>query len=878
MRKEIISAISNFEYNLFVVNNHAVAVQGDDGRYYTKYLPLTPAILQAMISYRGSLGCYQQAYRSDAIRWICLDFDCKKNSSVNLEGLYKNCILPVTDYLDRCKVQYLLEFSGRRGIHIWIIFNKLIKKNLGFSIINKILYEVPELQEAFERGQYGLDKFPATGSNKYTKVGKQVKFPLSYHKIGSRSFFFEKQRLTYPKEDGIYRDSATPLELFLGVAADVDEKAFLETEAFYNSQLTILKSYKMESKDGLCAKLGIADEDEEKHNIYNQYTLIRNIDATLEQIVRILSETTVYRNIFSRMERGQAEAYDWLVLLGTFSCFESCEELLKTLFSGYPNYDLKTTEKNIKLLKNRYYPATFAYLYGLYNLEMETEIQPNMTGVDYLAERLHFDVALKEHLRKKNENDGLLNPQNIVVKERNYLWQNDEVVSVALYNKISKIKNIEAEKIKDYVDYVVGSKTDFGKSNRNENTIAVELFKPLDYKVYQRYEENGRIRNLVSLGAFDRLVTTTLALRLCREMKHTIASYSYKVSYLEATNLFYPWFSSWRRFIDQIKTYLEVPFMGHNHVIYLDLKHCYDNIDILVIYNNFKESLTKESRNAFEYLCAYNDVLMKEINQGARIGVPQGPAYARILTEIYLDKVIKDILEGDKIGDIVHIFRYVDDIIVFSEDSTIAERLFERLQDGFGKRGLPLNTKKSRNYGLVSELSEQDKDELLHRNRFNYDLVEKAATELTFNYERHNRLMSYLRKNPFEMSLLGYIYSNYTFEIAKQYCFKQYGKIIMASREGRGKYFRQFYGYLLQNSDNIRYAAVQGWFFEIPLDSINFSNFISTFYFMIKRNKIAEQDAKLIVLFYLNDEFNMSGVTMDDRATVEAIKMKYMVG
>ena len=32
-------------------------------------------------------------------------------------------------------IRYLTEFSERRGIHVWIIFDKLLTKELGFRIV-----------------------------------------------------------------------------------------------------------------------------------------------------------------------------------------------------------------------------------------------------------------------------------------------------------------------------------------------------------------------------------------------------------------------------------------------------------------------------------------------------------------------------------------------------------------------------------------------------------------------------------------------------------------------------------------------------------------------------------------------------------------------
>lgn len=62
---KIIEQLAQKEYELFVVNTTAVAVQGRDGNYYTEYIPVTPFLLQNMLSQKGSLGCYQAEIQNE---------------------------------------------------------------------------------------------------------------------------------------------------------------------------------------------------------------------------------------------------------------------------------------------------------------------------------------------------------------------------------------------------------------------------------------------------------------------------------------------------------------------------------------------------------------------------------------------------------------------------------------------------------------------------------------------------------------------------------------------------------------------------------------------------------------------------------------------
>lgn len=54
--------IAQLEYTLFVVNAYAAGIQQNDGRYITKYFPMSPFVIEHMLLKHGSMGCYQQGY------------------------------------------------------------------------------------------------------------------------------------------------------------------------------------------------------------------------------------------------------------------------------------------------------------------------------------------------------------------------------------------------------------------------------------------------------------------------------------------------------------------------------------------------------------------------------------------------------------------------------------------------------------------------------------------------------------------------------------------------------------------------------------------------------------------------------------------------
>ena len=339
--EQIIKKIAEIEYDLFVINTCAAGIQQNDGRYITKYFPVSPFVIEQMIKSRGSVGCYQQTYKGNKIRWICFDFDCKDKVNPDVEKLYRIIIKPFVNELDKMGIRYLLEFSGRRGIHVWILFNCVITKELGYKIIYTLEYKYLQLHDFGNNDKYGLDKFPATFSSHNNVVGKQVKFPLSCHKSGGRSYLFTN--------DFLYKD-------------DTKSKEFL------NEQLEILEDYNPNDVNDVLTALDI---DINKYNeiklIYKKYKLIDNIDVELNQVINILSKTIVFKNIFERMKKGLGTPYDWTVLLGTLYSCDFNGQLVKALFKLFPKYDEQKTNSNIDKLGDKYYPATFSYLYHIYN-------------------------------------------------------------------------------------------------------------------------------------------------------------------------------------------------------------------------------------------------------------------------------------------------------------------------------------------------------------------------------------------------------------------------------------------------------------------------------------------------------------------------------
>lgn len=828
---QLIREIAEYEYRLFVVNTCAAGIQQNDGRYIKKKIMMSPFVIENMILQHGSMGCYQQGYKTDRIKWICFDFDCKDKEEADLDSLYQECVLPFTRMLEETGIRYLTEFSGRRGIHVWILFRTILTKRLGFRILCELEKRCPVVSELKGNTKWGLDKFPATDVSRNNIVGKQVKFPLSCHRSGTRSYFFTEE----------FR-----------------RKADTESDLFLQEQLEILRQYEPNSMEEVVGKLELKGAESATETLlYRRCRLSRNVEITAEQVMNILSETEVFRQLFERMKQGLPLATDWRVLLGTLSRCDSNAQILKSIFQEFPSYDEARTEQNIEKIGNRYFPATFGYLYRLYGLTMESWLDPEETGLHYLLRRAGMDPNLLIPIKEINEKKAISDIRVTVRKEKNYLKDNDEVPEVAVWNRLSSLKQYDLF----YYDQLIGRVLRGEKPN----------FVPEGFFVYQRIESPEKTRMLVALSARERVITTNLALRLCSILKSSWKSFSYHVSYLSNAYIFDYWYSSWGKFLEHIRMFVEMPFMKNYEVFYLDLKGFYDHIDFLAVYRTFEESLNEEAKHIFMFLVEYNDKLMKKLHHGRRIGVPQGPAYARIIAEMFLDRVLEKVFDQfERSG--FYTYRYVDDLVFFCRPDFNGRALYEALETFLFSCGLSVNEEKSRYFGKISNLTREEKRMLLHEDSFNYELKENDETGILFVSERRQRLQEYLTKNEFHVSSLSYIFGSRTFSEVQSYCMEKFRQDILSSREGRGRNFRKFYEYLFRTDVWLEKILDESELSLIPIDSLNFSNFIHMLYFSVQDREIAPELFERIKNEYL-ESLHLEDLRESDSTIVKALGM-----
>lgn len=781
---DMVKELAKKLYELFVVNRHAVAVQKKDGNYATKYMHVEVDDIECMLKEKKSLGCYQQLYKSPYLKWICFDFDCKDKENPNIEELYMNCTKPLTDYLERKEIFYINEFSGRRGIHTWILFDKFITKNDAYEIVQKIKKNINLMLNDM---LFGLDEFPATRSSAGNVLGKQVKIPLSVHAKGMQSFFFEGE-FSYNKYG----------------------------KKFFEEQNAILNRIQLNKVEDIFEKLEIGKN--ESLVPYKKIYVDSNIECSIEDVIKILSNVRAYRELIDRIINGNAISKDWFVMLGTLGKLDKNKDLLIDLFRYSPDFSEKETLDKISKFGYKYYPPTFSYLYEIYDLEIEEGIDPGENGLQYLLRNLGCVDKIKEF--NENQSELLESCYYTKEKELKYLFSNDEVPVVSVCLELQNMTKYDIKQIDEKISKICNGEC--------QEEIIDKVF------IFKRKESDLRERKMVSLSASDRVLTSQLALKMYCSIEDKIQTYSYNPNFLSKDDIFFGWYTSWGNYLEQIRRYLELDIYENLNVITMDVKHFYDSIDFLGVFKLLKEGLNEEGTNIIKYLISYNEKLMTEIN-GNRKGVPQGPAYARIIAEIFLGLILKKIMCKIKQDGQIHLYRYVDDIILFYDDTYDGKKIFESFFSILVEYGLELNQEKSKVYGKIKELSEDDKNEILRKNKFEYGLRTSEYSYLVPDELIKKKVEDYLEKRrEIDIEDISYLFSQYTDNRAKKLYIEKYTKFVFQSEIGRGSSFTKFYKYVFTDEETLEKCLVLQCFLDIPKNTINFKCCISNLYYLLK--------------------------------------------
>lgn len=779
---DIYEKISEKLFEYFVANDNIIAVQMPDGNYIPQKIKYNKFLFEKMLEKRSSLAVYQQKSYSYKIKWLCFDFDIKNNDK-SIEQLYQKYIKKLIELLEKDTVNFLVEFSGRRGIHVWIIFEQFINKDEGFNFLKYYVNKL-DLDEAFNRN-FGLDLFPAVSYGS-TKMGKAVKLPLSVHKKGGQSYFIEK-----------YKDKLN-IEIM-----NLDLK-------FLENQYNILDNYKKNDK-----KILKSFGSKKNYPILKKQILEKVDDEfSLFEIERNIQSSFVLRQLFLRINEGLMTNLDRKIIVGVFGKWNT--NILNEIFQKQHNYNYLKTREMIEKYKSHLYPITMNHLYDLYHYQLEETIDGTKSILEFIAENMNISSEKIKEV-SESENSYQINKAKVIAnKELKYLNDNDEIASLIDITYFSNLYDIDFKNINEKIDKVISGE-------KKINNIK-------DYKTYKRYEKNKNdARILVSLDPEDRIITSYLTYELSSRIKWEYNSYSYNLNYLIDENMFYPWFSSWKRFINDIELYMKFEIFEDYGLLKIDITKFYDNISLHAIYSSMiisakskKEKI--ELENILDYLIKYNDILMRKIT-GKRTGVPQGPVYARVLSEFFMSLLISKFFDKYPCYDNdIQLFRYVDDIYIIYKKID-GNEFIKKFSTFIMSFGLEINFSKTYDYGLIKNMTNEDKYSLFNSSHWNYEVmsIREFDMENEDNIEENIRLFNNFinRNKEWDISDANFVLNDYVIPFYKDRYIDEYYKKIIMSKEGRGSIFTKFYEIIFNNNDKSFSFFKNKDYLLIPRDSLN---------------------------------------------------------
>ena len=755
---------------LFVANKTRYARQLDDGNYNTVYNQITPFKIQHMLNNKGSILTYQEF--NGFIKWVCLDFDIKKEWHEK-DGIDAHLPVLVADVkkainlLDSYGINYILEFSGGRGFHLWIILTRPIRKYQGYALVTTLRNKLGTLNEAI-----AIDLYPKTAkvNPKSKGIGLGVKLPLSCHQKSKKYSCLIDNIDDYKTYSKIEELTFSILEKQLKIIDDCSFQNFSDLKTLLNIDL---------SKDPC-------------HGDFLKLVFIDiNTQPTLEMIIEKLSACSCLRHILDRYQlslNGQ-ERHILVGLLGRLKYKDDIEygkKLLYEIFSNLPGYNSETTKEQLELIKY-YYPPSCNYIKQ--TLGAHKYCACCQQGVEYPIDLLRRDefveiikvdpFSISEYLYK-----------NTTYAQVKYSYYNDEVPLAInhsyLFNKAYSFESIDEEY----------------KNILENNHEIINSF-----MAFQRIEARDKTRTLYVLDAKYKILSTIGLYHFQALWGKYISpeSYGYKVnmSYFDG-RIFESWLTLWCKYIEKIKNIINDADGDFNdyHMLKIDLKGFYDNIDI----ERLKVKLTSEAlslevnqlqgvdmkkyNNLVNFLCN----LCSQTVECTK-GVPQGPAFARYLAEIYLlrlDEKINNFLEDGY----EFYYRYVDDFFIFVETKERADALNDIISSWLSINSLQLNNTKSLTMSVKSFKEQGLLEIYLDETKYFIDQITKhksiaTKSDLKAALAQANELLS---SSSFGLNDHFRFIFSHDFDDAKLNEAKtKIENMIIESNTGRGDLYRLFF-------------------------------------------------------------------------------------
>lgn len=564
--------------------------------------------------------------------FICIDIDIPKNELgiidfLNKDKKYKylkknlNYIHKVfLEDLNLSENNILFEDSGGRGYHIWLFFQDPINGTQAvklFQILKKLI-------------KFNFEFFPK--QKKITtekRLGNLIKLPLGIHrKYNTGSEFFRHIN----KEPHFFKsieENFKHLKTIVKIPVQKVDEIIIN-----NSDLIDPTDTKIESEELIDIERIIYKKD---------------LDFLFQNCIAL---NQIYKKAKKGIALNYKEAFHFANIL--LSVEDSEQFIIDTFKLSYKtNFSIRRTEKEIKNIRPLH-PASCKKL--IYN-----NICPR-----YCNEKI-----------EKKDNDPILidcNPLSVNLLVSSKKIQIDFTDLIEAISNEDNLRNTywKLKKYHENEDALFFDRFDFEYFEENFDLNIAHLSELIKYKydipltgflkvkipkkisknndLEYRYLSYGSIYDLLLIQSIFNIISSLI------EKDFQDYSFGYRVN-TDNSNLediFLDWREYYPKFRHEVLKSLRNP--NNKFYIFCDIEKFYDNICHEILIEKIRPYISEDK--IFYIVKHIIENYSSDSNRD--IGIPQGPAYSRVLANLYLNEFDKKVIEISN-----GYFRYVDDFFIF---------------------------------------------------------------------------------------------------------------------------------------------------------------------------------------------------------------------
>lgn len=632
-------------------------------QYYSYYRPIPRPLdtfyLNQHLNGDATYGVYVLT-KGSCCHFFCIDIDIPKSELKEVDftdrtikyaylGKHlKDTMLVLTERLRVPQEALLLEDTGGRGYHIWIFVADAISGNIATNfgeILKKNLLP------------FEIEFFPKQGElTSKRKLGNLVKLPLGMHrKYANRSIFF-----TLPNNEPKYLiNQKDCLELLIHIKP-VEASAVLET--VNDNPVTSIQVKGM-------------DLDVEQSDLLRPLFKgdLKTLTTRCEAIKRLRSKAE------SGKELSRSEAFHFTNILLSVAD-QGLSYVVETMQASYGSrYDEEKTLDEIEKIRHLF-PTSCAKLVqlgicpgycreGIRRRNTDPLLRTTIPCGVWLT-RIHGDTPVNV----ENLNEQIGEPKNI----RRSFFQ------LKVYH--------------EYEDSLFFDPFDFEQYERDFSSnceviaailrekqippfagyLTVEIPKKLDndFHLVHRKMAYSTVNDQIPIQAVFNIVAPLIE----HEFLNCSFGYRWNSDKQSLYRIFNDWREAYPRFRGQILTALHSNPNGFH--ICCDIKGYYEHVQHEIIV----EQLRTIIRDDYIIKFLSNIISMYQHETGEARGLPQGPAYARVLANLYLNDFDKFAIRISE-----KYLRYVDDLFFFFTSKEDAERGLQDVVKYLSGLGLALS-------------------------------------------------------------------------------------------------------------------------------------------------------------------------------------------